>query len=264
MALVAVFALFAATAVEKAGATAITPAAPNAPTNATATLKNDELSWFIPDNAYFPAAVGCTTSNASFQISPSAGPGDNPPGFDLNENRPAVGTYSDDHGGVIGNITDIEFANCAIWGPLTQPAQQYKVSTPPPGPIIPGVTVNTQDGWTVAGRNNGDEEPVVSIGVPPSGAQVLIPVGAGQCILDITPGKAQSVLAEYVNGDPETPTPSDLLVDSQVLFADGGGTVPCSALGFQTTSYKENYAFAQFEGDYDVVDGTGQPVIIAP
>lgn len=264
LALTAVFALVAALA-PKAEATEVTPAQANNPTVAEAELQDNQLSWFIPNNAYYPNAIGCTVSNASFHISPN---NTWPAGLDLNKNKPNVGALSWDHGGVIGNLVEPpEFDDCGVYTGFWDPMQSPSTATPPIkadlDPPLLDVDVDTQGGWTVTAMNDGENDPHVSIAVPPNGAEITIQTPLGNCVLDVAPGKAQSIFGYFDNG--VAPNPSTMHVDSQVLFAESSSSqIDCNAvLGFETTSYKENYAFAQFEALYDVT-ANGQPVQITP
>lgn len=261
------FALVASLAPPNAGATKVFPedtTNPDQSVRAEATLKGNQFSWFIPNNAYFPLAVGCTMSSAEFDIPSSAGPQDMPAGWDFNENRSAVGTFSDDSGGVIMNVIGSPtFAGCSIYNLLPgapMPAQQYTQSSPPPVEV-PGVTVAASENWTVSVDNINGSDVVAAIALPPDAAQITIPTLEGNCVLNVTDDKAQAIMADFVNADPKEETDAELLVDSQLKFVqDDSSVIDCSDLGFDTTS-KKGPAIAQFEGDYDVTSDEG-PVIV--
>lgn len=263
IAVLAAFALFAAAAVEKAGATEVTPA------NDTgqAVLQPGELSWFIPANAFLPAAIGCQDSAADFDILPATvNPGAGL--FAFNKNQPGTGTYSDDYGGVIMNVIGAPtFATCDVYPLTTTPPQPWNtITNPPPSPIISGVIVQAQSGWTVTANANNEKDPSVAIALPPSAVEVTIPTEEGDCVLDIAPDRAQAAYAKWVNGEDEEP--SEMLVDSQIKFTeDPESEVDCGEHpGIPTfIPNRKDVSIAQFEADYHVTAlNAGGPVLINP
>src|SRR5690606_13881377 len=145
-------------------------------------------------------------------------------------NKTNIGTFSRDSGGVIANLDAVpEFEDCDVYL-LEEKAQNYTVSEPPEI-LLPGVTVTPSGGWTVSVDNINGSDVVAAIGVPPNGVEIDIPVPTlGSCVLSVTQGKAQSVMADFVNADPTAtpPTEAELLVDSQIKFVESPNSqIPC-------------------------------------
>lgn len=270
VALLAGFGLLAVAGTEKAGATTVEPSAATTNTTANAVLDPDQFSWFIPDNAYFPGAVGCIEAEADFLIPPNSLGGGF---FDFNENNPGVGTYSQDSGGVIMNMVEPPiFEDCAVYNLLVDPgpqipAQKYNPNDPPPI-VFDDVEVETQGKWTVTVDNINGTDVVAAIAVPARGAQITIPVvpGVANCVLNVTQetedNAAQAALADFYNGDEKTD--ARLEVDTQIKFTeDPGSTFPCSSLGFQVNTPTKKDAISQYEADYIVTSNAG-PVEVLP
>lgn len=251
VAILAAFALFAATSVDKAGATEVLPSAPSANTPADVDLQTGEKSWFIPNNAYFNSvggveiSLGCDVSSATFQIPPNAAGT-----WSLNRNQLNIGTYSTGPGGVIADINDGEpdFADCDIYVNRVLPQS------------IP-VTVDTDGEWTVSLHNVTGNNPIAAIAIPAheegvNGVKISINLGpAGVCELSVVDGKPQSAIGEIVNGDQSND--AELNVDTQLKFQafpnPGSPAAACIALGFDLSSAGgDGEAIAQFEAKYNV------------
>jgi hypothetical protein len=221
--LIAVLAALAMLAVSatSAWATEVTPAEEKVELNLAAGSSAD----FIPNNAFNPAYVRCTTSHAATEIGGGA--------LETNKNQSGVGAFSSGSGSVLLTAeAPPTFENCGVFV-REKPGEVGKEE-------ISGVTSvanNTNGEWTIAHLGQSSTGGIGAIGVPSNGVTVTIPLGGGNnCILTISPGEASSVTGVFTNN-----TPSRLAVDGQVNFAQ---SALCAALGVETP--------AQFEGTYDV------------
>lgn len=234
LAFLAAFGLYAVSAVEKAGATVITPANTAVGfSNALDGSGNPIPTYFVPNNAfgtgaaptYTQAGLGCTASTADLTVPTNVlnrgalGPWQN------NENNPGVGDHSTDSGSVITDLDPKpEFDDCNVY--------LFSVGSPPANTFVPAA-VTTEDGWTVSGDSLNDDEARVAIGVPFDGA--IVDIQAVGCQIVVSPDKASAVMADYYNAD------NRLEVDAQI---DIDANANCQGLGVT------NAAPAQFEGDY--------------
>lgn len=180
MALVAAFAVVPSLA----SATVVTPAA----TEITLT-QSGQQPGFVSANAYAESSIQCKKASAKF-TTPTTGLNPGAGLFNYNKNQPAVGTQSTGNGSVTMDLKEPpKFEECAQYELVAGAWVETEITAV--------VTANETSGkWTLSATNSTAGSGVLAIGVPPSGAKIVV---GGVCTITVSPNRATSVNSIYLN-----------------------------------------------------------------
>lgn len=203
LAILGVLAMYAAFA-PSAKATEVTPA----DTTVNFSLAPGASSDFKPTNAYADSGFRCTSSGGTFHI----------PDEPNNKNQPVEGPQSNGHGSVIADLA-MEFTNCS----------QFNFET---GNSGFSMTLTTDGNWTTAAHASPHRDPMLAVGVPPSGISYVISIPLlPNCNVMVSPEKTSSIIAEYWNPEVKEGFDNGMIdLDGQVTYTQSGTCTGSSPL----------------------------------